>query len=361
MRIAVVASLVTPLRESQAGGAQSFLCDLAEALSERGHEVTVYCAAGSHMPRLRLVTVSPPRHVDRALVQPAREPPPVLPALRDAFARLFDAVREGDHDVVSLHAFDAEAVELAAGLPVLHTLHLPPIVPAVVHAVRNSEAQFVTVSEAMRRAWELPRLGVIRNGVPAFELTETAVVRRALIVGRVSPEKGTANALRLARRAGLTPLLVGTVYDREYWAQEVGLPVSSVERRQLWRLMAGSAVTVMPVQGEESFGLVAAESQMAGCPVVAYRRGGLPEVVEEEVGGFLVEPDDEDAFVAKISSALALDRARTRESALRRLDIAKSAAAYEKVLSALQIKLPNSRSKHSASPHPSTSMIRPGS
>jgi glycosyltransferase involved in cell wall biosynthesis len=313
------------------------------------------------MPRLRLVTVSPPPHVERALVQPGGEPPPALPALRDAFARLFDAVRKDGQDVVSQHAFDAEAVELAAGLPVLHTLHLPPIVPAMVHAVRTSEAQFVTVSEAMRRAWAMPRLGVIRNGVPAFELTEGAVARRALIVGRVSPEKGTANALRMARRAGLTPLLVGTVYNRTYWAEEVGLPVSSVERKQLWRLMAASAVTLMPVQGEESFGMVAAESQMAGCPVVAYRRGGLPEVIGEGVGGFLVEPGDEDAFVAKILSALALDRVRIRESALDRLDIAKSAAAYEKVLSALQIKLPYSRSKHSASPHSSTSMMRPGS
>ncbi|HKF78741.1 MAG TPA: glycosyltransferase, partial [Candidatus Dormibacteraeota bacterium] len=218
-------------------------------------------------------------------------------------------------------------------LPVLHTLHLPPIVPAVVAAARR--ARCVTVSEAMRHAWAaagLPGIGVLPNGVPAFSPPSVPVEPRALIAGRVSPEKGTAAAVRAARRAGLEPLLVGTVYDRAYWEREVAEPVEPVDRRDLWRLMAGSAVALMPIEWDEPFGMVAAEAQMAGCPVVGYRRGALPEVVDEGAGGLLVEPGDLDALVAAIPAARGLDRRLVHESALRRLRIERSAAAYEVAL-----------------------------
>jgi glycosyltransferase involved in cell wall biosynthesis len=333
VRIAVVASLVTPLREAQLGGAQAFLTDLARALAARGHDVAVYCAEGSSVAGLRLVTVPAPDGIEAALVMPGGAPPSPLPALREAFARLFRAVRADGCEAVTQHAFDAEAFELAAGLPVLHTLHLPPLVPAVVAAARR--ARCVTVSEAMRRAWAaagLRGIGVLPNGVPAFTPPEVPVEPRALIAGRVSPEKGTAMAVQAARRAGLEPLLAGTVYDRAYWELEVAVPVAPVDRHELWRLMAGSAVTLMPIEWDEPFGMVAAEAQMAGCPVVGYRRGALPEVVEEGVGGVLVEPGDLDALVAAIPAARALDRRRIRGSALRRLGIERSAAAYEAAL-----------------------------
>jgi glycosyltransferase involved in cell wall biosynthesis len=138
-----------------------------------------------------------------------------------------------------------------------------------------------------------------------------------------------------ARRAGLEPLLAGAVYDRAYWERAVGVPVEPVDRRALWRLMAGSAVTLMPIEWDEPFGMVAAEAQMAGCPVAGYRRGALPEVVAEGVGGVLVQPGDHEALVAAIPAALALDRRLVRESALRRLSIERSAAAYEAALAAL--------------------------
>jgi glycosyltransferase involved in cell wall biosynthesis len=339
MRLGVVASLVSPLREAQLGGAQAFLTDLARALAGRGHEVAVFAADGSDVAGVRLVTVPAPAGVERALVRPGGGGAPVeLPGLREAFARLFEAVRSERLDAVSQHAFDAEALELAEGLPVLHTLHLPPLVPAVVAAARRSRAPLVTVSGAMRAAWTaagVPGVGLIRDGVPAFDQPAEPVRPRALIAGRVSPEKGTAVAIEAAGRAGLEPLVVGGIYDRAYWERAVRVPVAPVERPALWRLMAGSAVALAPVEWDEPFGLVAAEAQMAGCPVVGYRRGGLPEVVEEGAGGFLVPPGDLDALVAAVPGALALDRRLVREGALRRLGIEAVAAAYETALAAL--------------------------
>jgi glycosyltransferase involved in cell wall biosynthesis len=342
MRIAVTASLVLPVREAQTGGATAFLCDLAAALHERGHEVTVYCAEGSSLAGLRLVQVPVDPAVSAARVRPGASPAAAVPALRQAFARQFEAVRAEEPDAVSQHAFDAEAIELAEGLPVLHTLHLPPLVPAVVEAARSSAAGFVAVSEACAEAWRgagLRAVGVIRNGVPFFEVPAAVggvVEPVALVAGRISPEKGTATALRAAAALGLRPRVVGPVYDHDYWARAVRLPTEAAERRQLWRLMARSAVTLMPVEWDEPFGLVAAESQVAGCPVAGYRRGGLPEAVEEGVGGHLAAPGDFEGLLEAARACLRLDRRAVRAGALRRLLIGPVAEAYERALAGLR-------------------------
>lgn len=79
--------------------------------------------------------------------------------------------------------------------------------------------------------------------------------------------------------------------------------------------------------------MVAAEAQMAGCPVAAYRRGALPEVVEEGVSGFLAAPDDVEDLARAIVKCLALDRRTVRASALRRLGLEGMLNGYEAALS----------------------------
>ena len=340
MRVAVTASLVTPLVAAQAGGAQAFVADLARGLAARGHRVELYCAEGSEVDGVEMVEVPVDASVKRALVMPGGVPAAPVPALRDGFDRLFAELRRRGADAVSQHAFDEEAFELAEGLPVLHTLHLPPVSPGVVAAARRTAAPLATVSSAAQRSW----LGagvdalLLRNGVPEFAPPDVPVTRSALIAGRISPEKGTSAAIRIARRAGLEPLVVGGVYDEDYHRREVVPLLSSagvlgpLPRPVLWDVMASSAVTIMPVEWEEPFGLVAAESQLAGCPVAAYRRGALPEVVEEGLGGHLVDPGDEEALVRAALACLELDRGRVRESALR-LSLGASLDAYEAALS----------------------------
>jgi glycosyltransferase involved in cell wall biosynthesis len=97
-------------------------------------------------------------------------------------------------------------------------------------------------------------------------------------------------------------------------------------------MMARCAVTVCAVRWDEPFGMVAAEAQMAGCPVAAYRRGALPEVVEEGVSGFLAQPDDISALAHAIAQCLDLDRAEIRSSARRRLGFEPVLDRYEAAL-----------------------------
>ncbi len=145
---------MTPLQSAQLGGAQAFLCDLASGLSRRGHEVLLYCAEGSDVPGVDLVEIAVEPGAEEGLMMPgsSREPP-ASPVIRNAFELLFEELRRRGADVVSQHAFDAEAIEMSAGLPVLHTLHLPPISVRVLGEVVKSRAAFATVSESCRRAW----------------------------------------------------------------------------------------------------------------------------------------------------------------------------------------------------------------
>lgn len=355
MRVALVASLVSPLRAAEANGPHAVIVDLARGLTARGHRVTVYAAAGSVADGVDLcripvepaaaaasLRVNGPGAARRAGA--ARAASAATDALDRGFARLFDRLRHDRPDVVSQHAYDAAAIELAEGLPVLHTLHLAPIDEAVVTAARSTRAPLATVSDMARSAWRragVRDLAVLRNGVPDRGTSDGAPAPVALIAGRISPEKGTDVAVRVARHAGLAPLVVGDVYDAEYFARQVQSLlrprewIGPVPRAELSALMARCAVLLMPVRWDEAFGLVAAEAQMAGCPVVAYRRGALPEVVEHGSGGWLVAPDDEDALVPAIAAAGKLDRATIRRRARRKLGNERMVDGYERALTGI--------------------------
>jgi glycosyltransferase involved in cell wall biosynthesis len=133
--------------------------------------------------------------------------------------------------------------------------------------------------------------------------------------------------------AALPVRVVGEQYDPGYRVDLSGVErFGAMARDDLRRMMARCAVTVCAVRWDEPFGMVAAEAQMAGCPVAAYRRGALPEVVEEGVSGFLAQPDDISALAHAIAQCLDLDRAEIRSSARRRLGFEPVLDRYEAAL-----------------------------
>ena len=281
-----------------------------------------------------------PRASDAALIN-GRHTTASNPALTSAFEQLFYHLEQWEPDVVSQHAFDAEAFALSHHIAAVHTLHLNPDDESVLDAVRNTRAPVVAVSHDSAKRWiaaGAANVHTIRNAVSDGFTPQLAPDPIALIAGRIAPEKGTATAIRVARRARLEPVIVGEVYDRGYFAREIvpllsGVRVmSTLPRDRIRTLMTRAAVTVMPIEWDEAFGLVAAESQMSGCPVVGYARGALPEVVPHGVGGVLVPPGDEDALVEAIELARSLDRQAIRASALQRFDVDAMVDAYEELL-----------------------------
>jgi glycosyltransferase involved in cell wall biosynthesis len=303
-------------------------------LAARGHAVTVYCAAGSEVPGVRVHEVDVPAAAARsALVHPGRAAPRVA-EVDAAIAAMFRAIDQSGCDVVSQHAFDAAAFEAVTGPPVIHTLHLPPLAGPVVDAVRAvPSGRLATVSESGRREWarEGIRVGrVIRNGLRPDPDLVVDVPRRAFAAGRLSPEKGFEDAIQACHAVGLPLTIAGNRYDPDYRIDLDGVEFAgALPRPAVRRLMARSAVFVCPIRWEEPFGLAAAEAQMSGCPVAGYRRGALPEVVQDGVTGYLAEPDDVFGLATAISRCLQLDRPRVKASAEARLGVDSMLDAYE--------------------------------
>ena len=338
MRIALVAPLVTPIAEPQRGGPQALLCDLAAALAHRGHEATVFAANGSRIPGVDVRQVVDAADLSDTLYRADRQGS-VSPAAEEAFRRVAQMVAAGGFDVVHNHAFDVPAVRALAGVaaPVMHTVHLPPT-PGMVGALRDvvrrasGAVSVITVSRSQERAWQsagVPNT-TIRAGVPTARIPwSSRTGAGALFAGRFTPEKGVLDAIRIAHRADMRLSLAGWPYDRDF-AERIVSPLAtksnaavlgSLDRAQLWRRMAGAAVVLCPSKWDEPFGLVAAEAQAAGTPVVGYRRGALPEVIVQGETGFLVDEGDEAAAAAAIGEALLLRRAACRQHAEANLDL----------------------------------------
>jgi glycosyltransferase involved in cell wall biosynthesis len=349
VKIAIMAPLVTAIREPQLGGSQAFVSDLARGLVGRGHEVHVYAASGSEIPGVEVIDTGIDPASLAATFYRASGPPAGTPAEAEAaFTTAYTAMRATRYDVVHNHAFDAPAVRLATTLraPVVHTVHLPPdeaVSSALRQVARGGRPPAVAVvSEFQARAWRrvvpvdavlppYPRVG-------AIPWSETAGPG-ALFAGRLSPEKGAAEAIDIARAAGIPIDVYGDVYDAGYAREQIdprrgwpGVAIHrGVPRASLWEAMARAAVVLYPARWDEPFGLAAAEAQACGTPVVAFRRGGLSEVIVDGVTGFLVAPDDVGAAAEAVPKAAGLSRRACREHAEGRLDLDLSLDAHERL------------------------------
>jgi UDP-glucose:tetrahydrobiopterin glucosyltransferase len=356
VKVAIVAPLVSPIREPQRGGSQAFLAELARGLANRGHDVHLYAASGSTVRGVEVVDVGVDHHrLAATLYRPSGAPEQGSTAARRAFGRVYDVVREGRYDVVHNHAFDAPAIGLASTLsvPVLHTVHLPPdtaVAGAIREAVQGDPSPVVAcVSMSQASAWRriVPVDAILPPYIPTgqidFSLTPGS---GAVFAGRFSPEKGAADAIAIAQIAGVEIDVYGDAYDVEYARERIdprrgerGVVVhEAVPQVTLWEAMARAVVVLCPAKWSEPFGMVAAEAQACGTPVVAFRRGALDEVIVDGTTGFLVEPDNHQAAAEAVRKAPALSRLACREHAETNLDIERSLDAhpqvYERVASA---------------------------
>jgi glycosyltransferase involved in cell wall biosynthesis len=349
MKIAIVAPLVSAIREPQGGGSQAFVSDLARGLAGRGHEVHVYAATGSEIPGVTVIdTGVDPRSLLATLYRVAGPAPRDQAAAARAFARVYSMVRHTGYDVVHNHAFDAPAIRLAGSVnvPAVHTLHLPPE-PAIAAALRDAARDgrppaVAGVSAFQANAWR--QVAKVDAILPPYVPTRTipwspAAGDGAVFAGRLSPEKGAAEAIDIATIAGIKIDVYGDAYDPEYAREQIGprrhltgvAVHPGVPRTLLWAAMARAAVVLCPARWDEPFGMAAAEAQACGTPVVAFKRGGLGEMIADGVSGFLVVPDDLRAAVDSVRRVTRISRSACRGHAERNLDLERSLDVHEQL------------------------------
>lgn len=229
--------------------------------------------------------------------------------------------------------------------PILTTIHgfsSPAIVP--VYQRYNDVCDYVSISDADRSP-DLRYLATVYNGIDTsqFDFQEKPS-EYLLYFGRIHPDKGTWEAIQIAKQSKRPLIIAGLVQDEAYFKEKIeplvdGDSVKYVGNagpEQRNELLGNALAMLHPINFEEPFGLSVAESMLCGTPVVAFSRGSMPELIKDGETGFLVNNMGE--AVAAIGSLSAIDRAACRQHALERFSLERMAKdyfrVYQQVLSA---------------------------
>ena len=336
MRIAQVAPLYESVPPQLYGGTERVVSYLTEELVRLGHEVTLF-ASGDSQTRAKLVAACP-----RALWRDpdCRE---TLPQHVRLMELVFADVSR--FDLIHFHC-DYLHLPLLRRCPspsvtTLHgQLHLPELKALF---TEYAEVPLVSISDNQRLPipdanWQ----ATIHHGLPGnlHTLREQSGTYLAFL-GRMSPEKGVDRAIEIARRAGMKLKIAAKIYgeERAYFHETIEPLlrqssafvefVGEVGGQRKDEFLGNAAALLFPIDWQEPFGLVMIEALACGTPVIAWRNGSVPEVIEDGVTGFVVESIAEAAEAVRRSAWLS--RRRCRQAFEERFDASRMARDYVEV------------------------------
>ena len=350
MRIATMVKgcVTTPAPPDIIYSPMQLALDLTRVWVARGHEVDFYGPVGSDVPGARVVDCGvEPLVADKdgfsaALTDPGLASDNIL-ALWDARLAGEMFLRADAYDVLHFHHPEVPLPYLAhhPHVPVVSSVYdspLPPLLTTAIGMFAHPGHHLVAISDAQRRADpDVPFAATIHGGVDTEFFApdpDASPGTHLLFVNRLVPEKGVGAAIEVARRTGHGLRLVGPWYaNSPYFADEVAPhlddrirhlgPMSLAGVRA--ELRARPRALLMPSH-HESFGLIVVEALACGVPVVALRRGALPEIVADGRTGFLA--DDVDGMVAAVGRLGGIDPDECRAHAVARFSLDRMADAY---------------------------------
>ncbi|TME28895.1 MAG: glycosyltransferase family 4 protein [Chloroflexi bacterium] len=339
MRVAMLAPISWRVPPRHYGPWELVVSLLTEGLVERGVDVTLFATADS-VTAARLDAVCPsPLNDDLSL------DPKVWESLH--IANAFE--KAGSFDLIHNH-FDflpltySNLVDTTL-VTTIHGFSSDRIRP--VYRRYDGRSHYISISNADRDP-SLHYVATIHHGIDLSEFTPRERTGRGLVfLGRIHPDKGVAEAIAVARAVGLPLVIAGIIQDREYFAGEIAPHVDGERVRYVGPLgprdrdeLLGSALALLHlVRFAEPFGLSMIEAMACGTPVIALRRGSVPEVVDEGITGFVV--DDLRGAIAAVPRARGLDRRAIRARAAERFSrdrmVDDYLRVYEQVLSGAHV------------------------
>jgi glycosyltransferase involved in cell wall biosynthesis len=337
MKIAMIAPLVERVPPKKYGGTERLIYSLTEELVRRGHDVTLF-ASGDSMTSAKLVSIVP-KSLRELNFKPLYDVnAPTLLTLGHVYAQM-----DGEFDVIhdSNYYVSLPFAEMSK-TPVVMTMH-GHIMPDHLPLFRKfQKANLVSISRDLSTDFEgLNHIGTVYNGLKMdyypFSNENDGYL---LYVGRINRDKGTHNAILAAKRLNLPLIIAAKIVEEEsahrYFRKYVKPHLNSqiqwigeVEEEERNKLMSRALAFLHPAPWREPFGLTLIEAAACGAPVIALRRGAIPEIVEDGKSGFVVNNLDE--VCEAIQKVGTIDRAYCRKHALENFNEKRMADGYEEV------------------------------
>ena len=201
----------------------------------------------------------------------------------------------------------------------------------------NSTSTYVSISNSDRSP-ELDYAATVYNGININEFSFCAVPKDYLLFfGRIHPEKGTSESIQIAKQSGRKLIISGLIQHQEYFDSKIKPFIndddivyvgnSGPEERD--KLMGEAFALLHPISFEEPFGLSVAESMLCGTPVIAFKRGSMPELILDGKTGFLINSTDE--AVEAVNNINSISRRYCREYAVSKFSCQKMIEGYLEV------------------------------
>jgi len=336
LRIAQVAPLYESVPSKLYGGTERVVSYLTETLVQLGHQVTLF-ASGDSVTQAELIAPCP-----RSLRLDASCQDPLayhMLMIEQVFKNA------GRFDLIHFHIdylhFSLFRRQKCPHVTTFHgRLDLPEL-PALYREF--SDIPVVSISHSQRRPlpwvnWQ----GTVYHGLPNDLHTFRDQPGDYLaFLGRISPEKGLDQAIRIAQRTGRKLKIAAKINktDQDYYQTKIQpliqeAPalvefIGEIGGREKDDFLGNAYALLFPIAWPEPFGLVMIEAMACGTPVIAYRRGSVPEVMQDGVTGFIVDGPEE--AVQAVERVASLDRKRCREVFENRYSASRMAADYLKI------------------------------
>ncbi|MFP4330016.1 MAG: glycosyltransferase family 4 protein [Alkalispirochaetaceae bacterium] len=330
MRIAILSPIAWRTPPRAYGPWELVASHLTEGLLEAGHDVTLFATADSRT-RARLEAVAPaPYEEDKSL------DPKVWECLH--IAHLMEQADQFDliHNHFDFLPLTYSRLITTPMVTTIHGFSSPKILP--VYRRYNDRVHYISISDADRSA-EIDYLATVYNGVDPEQFTFVPRGREYLLfLGRIHRDKGTREAIWIARTVGLPLVIAGIVQDQRYFNRYVEPEIDGTSIRYVGpagpelrdRLLGNALALLHPINFDEPFGLTVVESMLTGTPVIAIKRGSMGELILDGETGFLVGDAREAADAARRLSRDpdTIDRRRCREWAMERFTVSRMVEGY---------------------------------